>query len=472
MRKSRRAPHQASSRLIAAALALLLAAATGKTVRPPATASGQPGQRRPRAARRLRGRGRARRRRPRAPSRRHRRRHRLRQAARPAPRRASSRCAIRRVTAAPTRCRCSATTPTPATTARRCASTPATSTSPPPARSTGSASRPGQLVPTTPVETVLRHDYKKNLRSYEHIAKPIAFDEQGAHVRAVRRARRLCQEQNRQPGAAGRQPCGRAGLAWRRLAVQRQPASIRPRRTGAATRPASAASWRCPGIRRSASSTRCSTDAMTSTAPGPASIRAGRARCCRPRSSSRSPTASTAAGRTYYYDQLQGKKKLNPEYGGDGEKVGDGDKLTRPLLGFPGHFAPNDLLFYEGDQFPERYRHGAFIAFHGSTIRMPYSQAGYCRRLRAVRERRAERRRGRCSPTTSPASIPSQHERRGGAADGPGAGARRIALRQRQRQGPDLADHVQGPIAPRSAARSSRAMAARKTAAGAHPHAR
>ena len=68
-----------------AALALLLAAATGKTCGHAATASGQPGQRRPRAARRLRGRGRARRRGPRAPSRRRRRRHRLRQAARPRP---------------------------------------------------------------------------------------------------------------------------------------------------------------------------------------------------------------------------------------------------------------------------------------------------------------------------------------------------------------------------------------------------
>ena len=54
-----------------------------------------------------------------------------------------------------------------------------------------------------------------------------------------------------------------------------------------------------------------------------------------------------------------------------------GDALEKPLLGFPGHWAPNDLLFYDGDQFPQRYRHGAFIAFHGSTIRTPYSQAGY-----------------------------------------------------------------------------------------------
>ncbi|WP_211229723.1 c-type cytochrome [Olivibacter sitiensis] len=79
----------------------------------------------------------------------------------------------------------------------------------------------------------------------------------------------------------------------------------------------------------------------------------------------------------YYYDQLEGKKKLNPEYGGDGKKEGNGGKLSPPLVGFPGHFAPNDLLFYKGDQFPARYKDGAFIAFHGSTNRPPYPQAGY-----------------------------------------------------------------------------------------------
>jgi mono/diheme cytochrome c family protein len=36
-----------------------------------------------------------------------------------------------------------------------------------------------------------------------------------------------------------------------------------------------------------------------------------------------------------------------------------------------------DILFYEGDQFPERYKNGAFVAFHGSTDRSPYPQAGY-----------------------------------------------------------------------------------------------
>lgn len=79
----------------------------------------------------------------------------------------------------------------------------------------------------------------------------------------------------------------------------------------------------------------------------------------------------------YYYDQLDGKKKLSPEYGGDGVKEGNGALLEQPLIGFPGHFAPNDLLFYKGEQFPARYKDGAFIAFHGSTNRPPYPQAGY-----------------------------------------------------------------------------------------------
>jgi glucose/arabinose dehydrogenase/mono/diheme cytochrome c family protein len=78
-----------------------------------------------------------------------------------------------------------------------------------------------------------------------------------------------------------------------------------------------------------------------------------------------------------YYDQLQQKKFLAPEYGGDGKVVGRCADMVQPVMGFPGHWAPNALLFYQGDQFPERYKYGAFIAFHGSTNRAPYPQAGY-----------------------------------------------------------------------------------------------
>ncbi|MFH6603456.1 PQQ-dependent sugar dehydrogenase [Maribacter algicola] len=76
-----------------------------------------------------------------------------------------------------------------------------------------------------------------------------------------------------------------------------------------------------------------------------------------------------------YYDHFKKKKMLAPEYGGDGKK--EAKEYKDPLMGLPAHWAPNDLLFYKGDQFPERYKKGAFIAFHGSTNRAPYPQAGY-----------------------------------------------------------------------------------------------
>jgi glucose/arabinose dehydrogenase len=77
-----------------------------------------------------------------------------------------------------------------------------------------------------------------------------------------------------------------------------------------------------------------------------------------------------------YYDPYQKKKILSPEYGGDGKKEG-GEKAIDPTVFFPAHMAPNALLFYTGNQFPEKYRHGAFIAFHGSWNRAPLPQEGY-----------------------------------------------------------------------------------------------
>ncbi len=78
-----------------------------------------------------------------------------------------------------------------------------------------------------------------------------------------------------------------------------------------------------------------------------------------------------------YYDQMQGKNVLQPGYGGDGKKIGRAAEFDKPSMGFPGHWAPMDVLFYRGNQFPKRYNNGAFVAFHGSTDRSPYPQAGY-----------------------------------------------------------------------------------------------
>lgn len=78
-----------------------------------------------------------------------------------------------------------------------------------------------------------------------------------------------------------------------------------------------------------------------------------------------------------YYDQFQEKKVLAPEYGGDGEVQDRCAEKSDPIMAFPAHIAPNDLLFYSGDMFPERYKNGAFIAFHGSWNRAPEPQSGF-----------------------------------------------------------------------------------------------
>ncbi len=78
-----------------------------------------------------------------------------------------------------------------------------------------------------------------------------------------------------------------------------------------------------------------------------------------------------------YYDQMQSKKILAPEYGGDKVKQGRCEGVDTPVAAFPGHWAPNDLIFYTGSQFPEKYKNGAFIAFHGSWNRAPQKQKGY-----------------------------------------------------------------------------------------------
>ncbi len=79
-----------------------------------------------------------------------------------------------------------------------------------------------------------------------------------------------------------------------------------------------------------------------------------------------------------YYDATQGGLVLAPEYGGDGGKmVGRCADKHGPVAAFPAHWAPNDLAFYDGQQFPAAYRGGIFIAFHGSWNRAPLPQAGY-----------------------------------------------------------------------------------------------
>ncbi len=78
-----------------------------------------------------------------------------------------------------------------------------------------------------------------------------------------------------------------------------------------------------------------------------------------------------------YFDSFVQKLVLAPEYGGDGKKIGVCADKIAPVAAYPAHWGPNGMVHYDKKQFPERYRNGVFIAFHGSWDRAPYPQAGY-----------------------------------------------------------------------------------------------
>src|SRR5690606_36870219 len=78
-----------------------------------------------------------------------------------------------------------------------------------------------------------------------------------------------------------------------------------------------------------------------------------------------------------YHDTRPGRKGLAPEYGGDGTQVGRCAEADTAIIGFPAHWAPNDLEFYTGEQLPTWFRGGVFVAFHGSWNRAPLPQDGF-----------------------------------------------------------------------------------------------
>jgi len=78
-----------------------------------------------------------------------------------------------------------------------------------------------------------------------------------------------------------------------------------------------------------------------------------------------------------YYDFIKGDFLIAPEYGGSKQPGARCRWFIQPLLAFPAHWAPMSLLFYTGKMFPDPYRHGMFVAFHGSAYRAPLPEEGY-----------------------------------------------------------------------------------------------
>jgi glucose/arabinose dehydrogenase len=78
-----------------------------------------------------------------------------------------------------------------------------------------------------------------------------------------------------------------------------------------------------------------------------------------------------------YYDYIKQQLVLAPEYGGDKSTGGRCDRIIQPLMSYPAHWSPMSIVFYSGKMFPSTYGNGAFIAFHGSSMRAPEPEEGY-----------------------------------------------------------------------------------------------
>jgi len=233
----------------------------------------------------------------------------------------------------------------------------------------------GELLPTLEPEIILADPIKRESRG-AHLAKAITFDQDGHMYIPFGSHTDVCQEVDRSPGSKGENPCTQlewsAGI-WQFDDEKPNQTQADGKRYVTGIRSVVGMSWNNEA--NALYALQHGRDNLHSTWPDLYSRW----------QSAMLPSeeflmleeGANVGWPYYYYDQILGKKVLGPEYGGDGIMEGDGAKMAQPAIGFPGHWAPNDLLFYDGDQFPERYRNGAFIAFHGSTIRAPYPQSGY-----------------------------------------------------------------------------------------------
>lgn len=236
--------------------------------------------------------------------------------------------------------------------------------------------KPGQLIPDDSLEVMLTDDFRHDPHGYQHIAKPVTFDENGHMYVPFGSPSDVCQQIDRIPESPGQMPCpelAEHGGIWQFDANKPNQTIKDGKRYATGVRSAVAITWNHQ--QNSMYVVQHGRDDLHRT--WPAQYTRWQSALMPSEEFLKIKEGTDAGWPYYYYDQFQQKKLLNPEYGGDGKLEADSSKYQLPLVGFPGHWAPNDLLFYTGDQFPERYKQGAFIAFHGSTIRGPYSQSGY-----------------------------------------------------------------------------------------------
>ncbi len=229
-----------------------------------------------------------------------------------------------------------------------------------------------ELVPSKEFQTVVSKLYSAG----QHKARPITFDDRGNFYVNIGAPSNNCMKQTRTKGSPGQDPCpllDYAGGIWQFKADSLNQTQQEAVHYARGIRNAVAIDWNeRTGHLYAVQHGR---DQLHSFFPELYSVKEN-ARL--PAEEFLRVDEGSDLGWPYcYYDQEKKKYVLAPEYGGDGEQVGRCGQYPEPIYGFPGHYAPNDLLFYTGSQFPDRYQNGAFVGFHGSWNRAPLPQRGY-----------------------------------------------------------------------------------------------
>jgi glucose/arabinose dehydrogenase len=232
---------------------------------------------------------------------------------------------------------------------------------------------PGKLLPETSYEIIARGF----VRTYQHAAKPFTFDTDNNLYVNVGAPANACQEPDRTPGIPGTDPCQLLtsfGGIWRFDANKPNQDQIKDGyRYATGLRNCMALSWNT--ATQSLYAVQHGRDQLHELWPELYTEDEG---VNLPAEELFLLKDSSDCGWPYcYYDPFKNKKLLAPEYGGNGTREDRCAKKVQPIMTFPAHYAPNDLLFYNGDQFPQRYKNGAFIAFHGSWNRSPLEQKGF-----------------------------------------------------------------------------------------------
>ena len=231
-----------------------------------------------------------------------------------------------------------------------------------------------KLVPTGAIEIIVHDDHPHG--SHEHIGKPIAFDEEGHIFVPFGAPNNACQDPKRTPLVPGQDPCPLLedhGGIWRFDAETIGQTQKDGTFYASGLRSIVALDWNTSD--QSLYAVIHGRDDLHRLWPNHFSQWES---AVLPSEEFVKVEKGDHFGWPYcFYDQMQGKKVLAPAYGGDGNIIGRCADYKDPVIGFPGHWAPNDLVFYTGDAFPDHYKNGAFIAFHGSTNRAPYPQSSY-----------------------------------------------------------------------------------------------